>query len=1495
MSTNQSSGRASTRGLKIALFMVVALFCAVALVLGLCLNKKTELAVLPENNVRTENLDTSSLLDNAGWNSGIAMGLYQSLSNSGDNIALGNAGGVNASRVISLGGYSWSVVYKQNGIVTLYANEPVAYLSFDNASTSYRDSAIREYLNNEFYAELVQKIGFSGFGNMIVPFGSDELYYQIDGAQAIPLETVSGEKIENCDGIANDKIWLPSAYEVGGFGITEKSPKARVNSFKTIKNDGFSVNSGLWNLSNDTRLKVGDALLRSTAGNGVSVLKNGVITSGNVSGVYAIRPCFNMVMPEVEGGVLLSAANTTYQSSALLASSYPSFVTELHKYTTETSGTTFTPKSGSTTVNGVTYTYAQLLLSKLAQAVNLGHNMSGCTFNLNSDVDMSVFTVWSPIGRSGFVFSGVFNGNGYKISNLCSAGSGFVGLFGYVSGSTAKIKNVAVVDSSWYTTNDNVGSIVGILANSATIESCYSECGISGGSYVGGIVGKSTSTSAIKNCYNKNGISGIDYVGGIIGNNAGSTITTCYNVGAVTGNGSNIGGIVGKNQSGTFSGKSVFNSANAPAGASVANVAGANYADMQGKKTSGGITKPTAMNTTDWVFGGSPWTISTTENDRLPMLKVFIKKVTINVRSNDAVNKVSVNGGAYGSTATITVNASSSTKVTISAQASFTGTNHYKLTSWDLFKSSVGDNVVSTGVTYAAAGTATASGNYKVFSIQVTADDSYNLEAVFEKLYYFKAIPVFNGFSNSATFNATEFSCTMSTSAFDTNWYPAGTVATLKIGSPSGRYWKFTGLTGSSDASTWASVSVGTAGSFVTSSSNGTYEVTVGHSSVYVAKDTYTIRPVFDRYYKVTIANNVPTASGAPSVVTQMVISNPSKTVKSSDTTLVAEMKYDGTISASVVTAESTYSNYFDFISWQLLNGTTEITKATTPAASAIEVAATQTNAVIDLTLKANFGLANKTINIKELVGSTETASAGIVVLSTSNALTTVSKDAYPLSVPYGTTVYVYILPSFANGYQYTSFSGNTATPTAVGSAGLLRTSITATSSTTYNVVYALANKFNISFSATLDGSASTGVFTFNPTNYSGITISTNLSSAKVTNAADKYVLSSVSAGYNGKSGNIKTTTRPSSGYVAQTSNDVFEGLGSTQTVATLLSKIGATAVYNNYNITVTVNFISIVRTISVKEVWTGKTSTGATTTITHAKAYTIQDTTANKSVSGQGTLNNAHKLTASPGAGYKVTSITATPSFVTLTKTMGTTWGSSSTASFTLSENITITINYEVRTYKITASEIDLSSGSAVTVNGSYNFKIGGASATATGKSIYVNYGSTASISGYAILKANPNNTAQKHELRSITVKSGNTIISTITDIAQEWSKVCNDNYDEITVTFNYITLQKIKISLSDSASSTTTANKVLVVLKSNVDSNPNIVILATKGHADIYADCVLGGGYTVSAIVPVYVNGTITGTTNNVVTIATTSEISVTLKQDLSNGSVFASDIFG
>lgn len=1487
MSTYQSSGKASTKGLRIALFVVIALFVAVALVLGLCLNKKTELVVTPENNVKTENLNTGALLSNDGWNENLALGLYRSLYGAGDNIALGNAGGVKSAKLISLGGYDWSVVYKQNGIVTLYAEEPVAYLRYDDDSANYVESAVRAYLNGEFYADFVQKIGFSNFENMIVPYGASELYYQLDGAQAVPLTTVYNEEIGSCDGVKDDKIWLPSAYEVGGFASTEKSPKARVNSFKTIKSDALSINSGLWNISNDTRLKVNDAVLRSSANDGVCVLKNGVVVAGNVQNTYAIRPCFNIMMPEVVDGAVLNASDMQYVSNgALFASTTPNFSGILSEYATENPTKTFTAKSGNVTVDGKTYTNSQMMLYQLAEAVNLGANMSGYTFKLSSDVDMSVFTIWSPIGRVDFPFSGTFDGQGYKISNLCSGGSGFVGLFGCVAGT---VKNVAVVDSSWYTTNDNVGSITGILNSGGNIEICYSESGISGKNCVGGIVGKSVATSTIKNCYNKSGISGIDKVGGIIGHNNGTTVSNTYNLGAVTGNGSNFGAIVGYNQSGSYS-NVVYNNENASSG-SITGVTGATYAAMQGLKTSSAVTKPSSMS--GWTFNGSPWMISAAENDRLPILKTFLKNPTITVRSADSLNKVSINDSSNYSSEATTSTAVNNYFV-VRARSSFSGTNHYRLKQWTLCSKSVGGAIVSTGVKFADKTDGTASGNYRIFDLTLSADDSYIIEAEFEKLYQWNHSPIFNGFANTIASLTGEIGLSSSVGGYAGYWYPKGATITATYTETTSRCWDFAGFKGSSDGgTTWTDIAIGEANStaFIRKgSSSNQYLITMGHETGFVNNDSYTFRPVFNRYYNVTISNDIPTISGAPAIVTKMQISNPSSTVKSNDTTPKAKLTYNGTLSASIDTAESSWSNYYTFTKWQLSGGSNnDIASNTNKSASSISIPSSYkpADSVSNLTLKAIFAKSQKTVTVTEKVGSTANSNAGLVYLDTGSGLTSITQDKTSLTVDYGTTVYVYILPSYSAGYAFKSFGGSTTQPTTVGTAGLLRTSITVTETKSYDLVYELASKFNITFSAKLDQS-SAGSITFNPTKYENKPINTDLSSAKV-NITGNVVLTSVTATYNGETKTVKSYTRPSGGYVAQTSNNVFDGL-STKTIAGLLSHIGSPAVYNKYDITVEANFISIVRTITVTEVWKAKTPNGTETTLTgKSKAYTIKDATTDKDVTGQGTLQNDHQVTATPGKGFKVENIIATG--VQVTGFTAGTWNQARTADFTLSDNISITITYIARTYTITAQD-NISNGTG-TVNSGYTFKIGSTTATpATGNKLYVNYGETATISGYAILKA-ASTTGQKYELRSIGVSAG----TAPTTVTQEWSKTCTDENDNITVTFNYVILQKVTITVNDATSTTTSANKVLIVLKSATSGSPNLVVLATKGSPLTYENCMLNSQYTISAVVPVYVSGTVkVGSTQTAsITVANGSSITVELQQAMDNGNVYSSEYFG
>lgn len=1438
MSTFIKGLNLSKNSLKVSLFVLVALVCAVAITLGVVFSQKQNYVATPENNTKVEMLDDASLLSSGDWNNEIALQLSQNLANVGDNVALGNAGGLVTTNVISLGGIDWLVVYKQNGIITLYANEAVANIQFDNNSNIYSESAVRDYLNNVFYPEFATKVGYENLESLIVPYGADELYYQAENAQSVPLNTVNNDLILNSNGVANDKVWLPSALEIGGFVNTENSPKSRVNSFKTIKENEFSINSGLWNLSNNSRLAVNNYALRSSVNNGVAVVQNGVITQGNANQVYAVRPCINLMLPVVENGQVKSANATTYVSSdVLFASVTPDYTDVLHQYTQEGSGSTFTPKtSGTVTLDGVTLTNSQALLVTLSDAVMSGQNMSGKTFKLSQDVDMSAVTVWNPIGRADFPFSGTFNGQGYKISNLANSGTGLVGLFGYVSSAT--ISNVAVVDSSWYTTTNNVGTIAG-TAVSSTIQICYSESGIAGGSNVGGIVGSASGSTKILNCYNLGGVAGTTNAGGIVGYNNGGTLTTVYNVAPVSvTSGSAVGGIVGSSASGTYS-NAVYCNQNASQ-ATISGVTGATYAAMQGSKTSSATNKPTACSA--WTFDGNPWFISNVENDRLPMLKVFLKQVTLNVTSNDSVNQISIDGGTTYKTSATTTTTSLTTSVTIKARASFTTNAHYKLSSWELYDMNTGAVIAPTGITYASAGNPTASGNYQIFSLTLTLNDSYNLRANFVQLYQLSISPQFNGFSNTSSYAASELSTSTTATVFDGSWYEAGSTVTLTIGSPSNRNWTFAGLTGSTNGSSWSTVATSTtAGSFVVGSASP-YTITVGHSAAYSStNDSYIIRPNFNRYYNVTISNSIPTATGItmPTIVTQMTLG--STTIASNATgTKTGSVIYSGTVAAAVNTAATNYQYYLTFTNWTLKNGSTTITSSTSTSANL--TIATQADSVINLNLVATFAKVKKTIK------ATENANNGIYTISTSGTLTSISADTTAgISVDIGATFYIYVLPSYSTGYILSSLKYGSAVQTYTSNTnGLYMYTLTANDTTTntmtYTVTYALSTDFNVTLEAYVNTTKNT-TFTFSPTTVSG-NINTSLSSVTVKPAEanyNQYFLTTVTATYNGKTGTIATYSRPTAGYtgLAGTQN-VFANLG-TKTIAGLISAIGATPAYNVYGITVKVTFINVVRTITVTETWNGVSSSGATTTITHAKAYTLTDTTTSTAVTGQGTYNNAHQLVATPGTGYKVSSITLTGATAGDKTITNSSWsGSTGTLTFTLDNNATIAIVYQARPYTVTVTD-NLSSLSS-SLSNAYNFTIGGTASTpASGNKLYVNYGNAVTLTGYDTLKTITSGVT-KAQLKSIVVTGDGGLSQTYTgsSINTVWSKTMNDENDVITITLTYTKLQTVDIYLQDASGESTVANASLVILTAT-DNSDRIIMLVQKGVVKT-VDCVDG-----------------------------------------------------
>jgi len=183
-------------------------------------------------------------------------------------------------------------------------------------------------------------------------------------------------------------------------------------------------------------------------------------------------------------------------------------------------------------------------------------------FKLMANVDLGQFTAeeYNIIGSNpsfphyGTSFTGVFDGNGHTISNFSyiSPGKSYIGVFGYVRGDNAVIKDLGLIDPYVDAgTHGRVGSLVGWLRE-ATITNCYAERGsVSGNELVGGLVG-SNDESTISNCYSTASVSGNDIIGGLVGYNwALCVITNCYSTGNVTGD-RYVGGLVGYNYSGTI-------------------------------------------------------------------------------------------------------------------------------------------------------------------------------------------------------------------------------------------------------------------------------------------------------------------------------------------------------------------------------------------------------------------------------------------------------------------------------------------------------------------------------------------------------------------------------------------------------------------------------------------------------------------------------------------------------------------------------------------------------------------------------------------------------------------------------------------------------------------------------------------------------------------------------------------------------------------------------
>jgi len=169
-------------------------------------------------------------------------------------------------------------------------------------------------------------------------------------------------------------------------------------------------------------------------------------------------------------------------------------------------------------------------------------------FILVNDIDMSAYSgmQYNPIGNYfDTPFSGVFDGKGFKVSNLTCTMNEFcdhVGLFGFAEGAT--LRNLGV-ENVYLAGDIYVGGLAGYLSG-GSITNCYST-GIVSGDTAGGLAG-GLCECIITNSYSVGSVSAF-WGGGMVGLQIGGMISGCFSSGEVTSI-SYVGGLVGKQYTG---------------------------------------------------------------------------------------------------------------------------------------------------------------------------------------------------------------------------------------------------------------------------------------------------------------------------------------------------------------------------------------------------------------------------------------------------------------------------------------------------------------------------------------------------------------------------------------------------------------------------------------------------------------------------------------------------------------------------------------------------------------------------------------------------------------------------------------------------------------------------------------------------------------------------------------------------------------------------------
>lgn len=226
----------------------------------------------------------------------------------------------------------------------------------------------------------------------------------------------------------------------------------------------------------------------------------------------------------------------------------------------------------------------QVITSLGAEGSATGTDLQGmssclsCRYVLGADIDASATQSWNsgqgfePIGLGGN-FTGQLDGLGHTIQSLSidRTGQEYLGLFSQLSQS-AVVRNLTLTGFSIKSNSNYVGGLAGYSSRGSIFNVHVTGIDLHGLSYAGGLLGYSTYDSVsnshvsgsitgagsnvggligstlftdVSNVYSTATITALNRVGGAVGSVSSGTIRNVYAAGAVSGSGSNVGGLFG--------------------------------------------------------------------------------------------------------------------------------------------------------------------------------------------------------------------------------------------------------------------------------------------------------------------------------------------------------------------------------------------------------------------------------------------------------------------------------------------------------------------------------------------------------------------------------------------------------------------------------------------------------------------------------------------------------------------------------------------------------------------------------------------------------------------------------------------------------------------------------------------------------------------------------------------------------------------------------------